>query len=49
MAAYDTFDYPSYWIGRDYEHKAEVFALSRLIERIKKLRSILEIGAGFGS
>lgn len=47
-AAYDNFDYPSYWIGRDYEHKAEIFALKTLLSKIHKVKSILEVGAGFG-
>jgi ubiquinone/menaquinone biosynthesis C-methylase UbiE len=47
-AAYDTFDYPGYWIGRDYEHKSEVLALKAFLKKIKKIKKILEIGAGFG-
>lgn len=47
-AAYDTFDYPSYWIGRDYEHKSEVVALKSFLRKIPKIKTILEIGAGFG-
>jgi ubiquinone/menaquinone biosynthesis C-methylase UbiE len=47
-AAYDTFDYPSYWIGRDYEHKSELIALRTLLGKIKKIKTILEVGAGYG-
>jgi ubiquinone/menaquinone biosynthesis C-methylase UbiE len=47
-AAYDTYDYVSYWLGRGYEHKAEVLAIRELIRKIKKIHTILEIGAGFG-
>jgi ubiquinone/menaquinone biosynthesis C-methylase UbiE len=47
-AAYDTFDYPGYWIGRDYEHKSEIIALRAFLQKIKKIKKILEIGAGFG-
>lgn len=47
-AAYDNFDYPAYWIGRDYEHKSEIVALRYLLGKIKKIASILEVGAGFG-
>ncbi len=47
-AAYDTFDYPSYWIGREYEHKSEIIALRSLLNRIKKIKTILDVGAGFG-
>jgi len=47
-AAYDTFDYPSYWIGREYEHRSEVIALKAFLSKIKRIKTILEIGAGFG-
>lgn len=47
-AAYDSYDYPSYWKGRDYEHKSEVLAISRLLFKIPEINKVLEIGAGFG-
>src|SRR3972149_6516779 len=47
-AAYDNFDYPAYWIGREYEHKSEVFAIKAFLHRIQKIKKILEVGAGFG-
>lgn len=47
-AAYDTFDYPGYWIGRDYEHKSEIIALKAFLQKIKRVKKILEIGSGFG-
>jgi len=47
-AAYDKYDYVKYWIGRDYEHKAEVIALKAFLSKIKKVKVALEIGAGFG-
>ena len=47
-AHYDTYDYPSYWIGRQYEHEAEVVAIKSFLQRIPKIDTILEIGAGFG-
>jgi ubiquinone/menaquinone biosynthesis C-methylase UbiE len=47
-AAYDTYNYLGYWIGREYEHKSEIIALKAFLQRIKKIKSILEIGAGFG-
>ncbi|HKB88838.1 MAG TPA: methyltransferase domain-containing protein [Patescibacteria group bacterium] len=47
-AAYDTFDYPGYWIGRDYEHKSDIIALKAFLDRIKKIKNILDVGAGFG-
>ena len=47
-AHYDSYDYPSYWNDRDYEHKAEVLALKAFLKKIPKIKSILEIGAGYG-
>ena len=47
-AAYDNYDYPSYWKGRDYEHKSEFIAIKGLISKIPKIEKVVEIGAGFG-
>jgi len=47
-AAYDHYDYPQYWETREYEHKAEVIALKALIQKISKIKTIIEIGAGYG-
>jgi ubiquinone/menaquinone biosynthesis C-methylase UbiE len=47
-AAYDYYDYPSYWEGRDYEHESEIFAIRSFVEKIPKIDNILEIGCGFG-
>ena len=47
-AAYDTFDYPSYWEGREYEHQSEITALKSLLQKIPKITNILEVGAGYG-
>jgi len=47
-AAYDSYDYPTYWENRDYEHKSEVIALDRLLSRIKRIDKLIEIGAGYG-
>jgi ubiquinone/menaquinone biosynthesis C-methylase UbiE len=47
-AAYDTYDYPSYWEGREYEHKAEVVALKAMLSRIKAIDKLVEIGSGYG-
>jgi ubiquinone/menaquinone biosynthesis C-methylase UbiE len=47
-AAYDTYDYPSYWEGRDYEHLSETIALKYFLNNIPDLRTILEVGAGYG-
>lgn len=49
MAAhYDTYDYPAYWQGRDYEHRSEELAIRKLLLKIPKVATTLEIGAGFG-
>jgi len=47
-AAYDNYDYPAYWIGREYEHESEVLAIRAFLEKIPKIKTILEVGAGFG-
>ena len=47
-AAYDTYDYPSYWISREYEHKSEELAIKTLLEKIPKINAVLELGAGYG-
>lgn len=49
MAAfYDTYNYLAYWHGRDYEHEAEVIALRAFLSKLGKVKTILEVGAGFG-
>lgn len=47
-AAYDNYDYPSYWDSRQYEHASELAAISTLLEKIPKVKKAIEIGAGFG-
>lgn len=47
-AAYDTYNYLTYWVGRDYEQKSEIIALRSFLQKIKKIKKILEVGAGFG-
>lgn len=47
-AHYDTYDYPFYWEGRDYEHESEVIAIKDFLNQIPKIKTILEIGTGFG-
>ncbi len=47
-AAYDTYDYPSYWQGREYEHKSEIIAIKAFLQRIPHIKKILEVGAGYG-
>lgn len=47
-AAYDTYDYPSYWEGREYEHFSEVISIKAFLNKIPKVKTILEVGTGFG-
>jgi len=47
-AAYDYYDYPSYWRDRKYEHISETLAIKSFLANIPKIRTILDIGAGFG-
>lgn len=47
-AAYDNYDYPAYWEGRDYEHASEFLALKEMLLKIPKVERSIEIGAGFG-
>ncbi len=50
MAAhYDSYDYPSYWLKREYEHQAEVIAITEFLSFIpSKLKHVVEIGCGYG-
>lgn len=45
---YDTYDYPSYWESRGYEHQAEFIAIKYFLTKIASVKKVLEIGAGFG-
>jgi len=47
-AAYDSYDYPSYWQGREYEHASEVIALKSFLAKIPKINNLIDIGAGYG-
>ncbi len=47
-AAYDNYDYPSYWNGRDYEHISEFLAIKNLLTKVPKVQKSIEIGAGYG-
>lgn len=47
-AAYDNYDYPAYWKGREYEHSSEFLAIKKLLLKIPKVDRSIEIGAGFG-
>lgn len=47
-AAYDNYDYPSYWENREYEHDSEVLAIKTLLNDIPKAKKMIELGGGFG-
>lgn len=47
-ANYDSYDYPSYWKNREYEHQAEFLAIKALLNKIPSIDKSIEIGAGFG-
>lgn len=47
-AHYDTYDYPAYWKGRDYEHMSEVIAINSLLSKHQKFDSLIDIGGGYG-
>lgn len=47
-AAYDNYNYTSFWIGREYEHKSEVVALRAFLHKIHKIKTILDVGGGYG-
>jgi len=45
---YDSYDYPAYWEDREYEHKAEFHAIRTLLDKIPNIKTIIEIGCGYG-
>ena len=48
-AFYDTYDYASFWAGRDYEKQADALAVLRLLALIKGPRKkIIDVGVGIG-
>lgn len=47
-AAYDYYDYPSFWKGREYEHESEGVALKAFLKKIPKVKKLVEVGAGYG-
>lgn len=47
-APYDTYDYPSYWEGREYEHQSEIIALKEFLKKIPKIEKAIDIGSGYG-
>jgi|SRR5271165_3517683 len=42
-----SFDYARWWVGRDYEHRAEVIAIRRLL-RGHRFAHAVDVGGGFG-
>lgn len=48
MAAYDDYDYPRYWSGREYEHESEVLVLRDFFKIIGNKKSVIDIGGGYG-
>lgn len=47
-AAYDTYNYPSYWDEREYEHASEVIAIKKFLTKIPEIDSLIDIGSGYG-
>jgi ubiquinone/menaquinone biosynthesis C-methylase UbiE len=47
-SAYDNYDYASYWKSRIYEQRSEEIAISKLLKKVPKVDTVLEIGAGYG-
>lgn len=47
IVSYDSYDYPRYWRGRQYEDQAEKKALKRLLKNISG-QNLVDIGGGYG-
>lgn len=47
-AAYDNFDYPQYWCGREYEHESELIAIASFLKKIPHIHRLMDVGAGYG-
>ncbi len=46
---YDSYDYATFWRGRDYEHSADVIAVTSLLRRTSSARHrVIDIGGGMG-
>lgn len=45
---YDSFDYPSYWAQREYEHRSEVTAIGNFLQQIPEIDRLLDLGGGYG-
>ena len=41
------FNYARWWVGREYEHQAEVIAIRRLL-RGRRFTRAVDVGGGFG-
>ncbi len=48
-AQYDTYDYSTFWKGRDYEHAADSMVLTELLKKASgKNDCIIDVGGGLG-
>jgi len=48
MAPYDSYDYQSYWLSREFEDQCERLCLKKIFTLIKDRRFLVDIGGGFG-
>lgn len=47
-APYDSYDYQSYWTGREFEDKCERLCLEKILSKLPQKGLIVDIGGGFG-
>jgi ubiquinone/menaquinone biosynthesis C-methylase UbiE len=47
-APYDSYDYQSYWHGREFEDKCERLCLEKIFSLVPQKGMIVDIGGGFG-
>jgi ubiquinone/menaquinone biosynthesis C-methylase UbiE len=45
---YDHYDYPAYWVNRQYEHKCEEIAINHFLAKCESIKNVLDIGCGYG-
>ncbi len=45
---YDSYDYSTFWQGRDYEDCSDNIAVSRFLKQTTMHRSIVDVGGGLG-
>lgn len=45
---YDSCNYKSFWLGRNYEDQSERLAINKFINKIPNRDSIIDIGGGYG-